>query len=224
MIVVYAHPKGGVGKSTVCFNYCIQKLYENKDKDFIVIDLDGQHTMEMLNKIRVQNGLTGLNIKTFGNNGDISNKKDKVEDLIKFLVDNQDKDIVIDTGGYDSEFNRIAVAYSDVIIIPTSDSPVEQGRIYNYSFILKDIENSLNSKLNCYILLNRVNHKYSNKTIATIKNSFNYEPYKFLDTAIRDRVDYKFSVANGSNVIESNNDIKAMQEIVSLYEEIQNIL
>lgn len=211
-IVLFAHPKGGVGKSTNCFNFCVHKQSENED--FIIADLDGQHTMSVLNSIRVQQGLPSLNIKKF----------EKTEDLISFLNSNTDKDIVIDSGGFDSAYNRIAVAFSDLVIVPTSESPVEQMRIFDFSNILKDIMKEVKRDINCYILLNRVYHAYSDKTLSSIKASFNYEPYKFLDTVIRDRVEFKFSLASGRNVIETGNDTKASQEIVSLYEEIKNIL
>lgn len=211
-IVVFAHPKGGVGKSTNCYNYCIYKQSENDD--FIVADLDGQHTMSVLNNIRVQNGLKSLTIKTF----------DNTNALIQFLENNQGKDIVIDSGGFDSGFNRIAVAYSDLIVVPTSESPVEQMRIYDFSNILKDIAKEIKRDLNSYVLLNRVNANYSDRTLSGIKDSFRYEPYKFFDTVIRDRVDYKFSLATGKSVIESGNDLKAIQEITSLYEEIKDLI
>lgn len=211
-ILTFAHPKGGVGKSTNCFNYCIYKQSENQD--FIVADLDGQHTMSVLNGIRVQQGLPSLNIKQF----------DNTEDLIKFFNENMNKDIVVDSGGFDSAYNRIAVAFSDLVIVPTSESPVEQMRIFDFSNILKDIMKEVKRDINSYILLNRVNHAYSDKTLSGIKASFSYEPYKFLDTVIRDRVEFKFSLATGRNVVESNNDTKASQEIVSLYEEIRSIL
>lgn len=211
-IETFAHPKGGVGKSTSCYNYCIAKQSENED--FIVLDLDGQHTVSMLNNIRVQNGLPSLNIKIF----------DNTTALIDFLNNNQDKNIVIDTGGFDSAYNRIAVAYSDLVIVPTSESPVEQMRIFDFSNILKDIMKEVQRDINTYILLNRVNHAYSDKTLTSIKASFDYEPYKFLNTVIRDRVDYKFSFTSGESVIETKKDIKAVQEIISLYEEIKGLL
>ena len=211
-ILTFAHPKGGVGKSTNCFNYCIYKQSENQD--FIVADLDGQHTMSVLNGIRVQQALPSLNIKQF----------DNTEDLIKFFNENMNKDIVVDSGGFDSAYNRIAVAFSDLVIVPTSESPVEQMRIFDFSNILKDIMKEVKRDINSYILLNRVNHGYSDKTLSGIKASFSYEPYKFLDTVIRERVEFKFSLATGRNVVESNNDTKASQEIVSLYEEIRSIL
>lgn len=211
-IVTFAHPKGGVGKSTNCFNYCIYR--QSVKDDFIIIDLDGQHTMSVLNNIRIQQGLPSLNIKQF----------DKTDDLINFLNNNLDKNIVIDSGGFDSAYNRIAVAYSDLVIVPTSESPVEQMRIFDFSNILKDIMKEIKRDINSYILLNRVNANYSDKTLTNIKESFDYEPYKFFDTVIRDRIDFKFSLSAGQSVIETKKDEKAIKEITSLNEEIQSIL
>ena len=89
---------------------------------------------------------------------------------------------------------------------------------------LKDIAKEIKRDLNSYVLLNRVNANYSDRTLSGIKDSFRYEPYKFFDTVIRDRVDYKFSLATGKSVIESGNDLKAIQEITSLYEEIKDLI
>lgn len=211
-IVTFAHPKGGVGKSTNCFNYSIYK--QSLNDNFTIIDLDGQHTMSVLNNIRIQNGLKSLNIKQF----------DKTEDLIIFLNNNLEQDIVIDSGGFDSAYNRIAVAYSDLVVVPTSESPVEQMRIFDFSNILKDIMKEIKRDINCYILLNRVNANYSDKTLSNIKESFNFEPYKFFDTVIRDRIDFKFGLSSGQGVMETMKDEKAFKEILSLSEEIKSIL
>ena len=64
MIIAFLHPKGGVGKSLLSFNFAVFKMLKNKEVDFI--DLDGQHSIPSFNQLRLQDeNLKPLNIKTF---------------------------------------------------------------------------------------------------------------------------------------------------------------
>lgn len=213
MIVVFSHPKGGVGKTTLLFNFCISE--QNKGKDFIVIDLDGQHSVSALNELRILSGLEPLNILTFS----------KENDLINYLNNNQDKYIIIDTGGFDSAYNRIAVAYSDLVITPISDSPLEQIRaMRDFTKILNEIENEINSKINTYIILNNIHHSNSDKGKAEIKSSLKSDKWKFLDTTISNNSDIKFSPGQGKSLLEYSKKNNSITEMKSFTKELRKLI
>lgn len=214
MITVFSHPKGGVGKTLLAFNYSV---YSSKRRKTIVVDLDGQNSITMFNAIRSQNDdLSALDIKTF----------DNTEALIEFLKNvNNDDFVVIDTGGFDSAYNRLAIAFADRIITPVSDSPVELMRLIDFDRILNEISAQIGNKLKIYIVLNKFN--------ANTKNfDYVFEPFKdkqnfkFLNSVVRERSRIKFSVANGKSVFEEskgNRDKKAIQELKDLFKEIDNL-
>ena len=141
MITVFSHPKGGVGKTLLAFNYSV---YSSKRRKTIVVDLDGQNSITMFNAIRSQNDdLSALDIKTF----------DNTKALIEFLKNvNNDDFVVIDTGGFDSAYNRLAIAFADKIITPVSDSPVELMRLIDFDRILNEISAQIGNKLKIHIV------------------------------------------------------------------------
>lgn len=208
MIITFSHPKGGVGKTSLCFNFAV--WLQSKNKQFKVIDLDGQHSISATNAIRGASNLEMLDILTF----------DKAELLAKYLEENKGL-IVIDTGGFDSSFNRVAIAYSDLVITPTSDAPIEQVRLATFNNILKNISNKVSKNIPAKIVLNRIHYNYTSNSIKQIKENLEFSQFSFFDTSIRDRIRIKFSLAQGKNVIEDKQDERAMTEIKSLCKEIK---
>jgi chromosome partitioning protein len=212
MVRVFAHQKGGVGKSTLLFNYCIYE--QSKGRETVIIDLDGQHSVSSVNELRRLAGLEPLNILTFSND----------RDLINYLNENQDKSIVIDTGGFDSAYNRIAIAFSDLVIVPISDSPFEQIRaMRDLTKILDDIGNEVNRKINTYVILNRIHHGNSEKGINTIKASLNAKQWKFFDSSISDNSDIKFSPGQGKSLLEYSIKKNPINEMKKFFKELNKI-
>lgn len=215
-VITFAHPKGGVGKSMLAFNYSAYLL--KKRKKFCIIDLDGQHSITNFNNIRKEYNLPSFDIKHFNESSS----------LIDFIQNNNYDFIVIDTGGFDSSLNRVVLALSDVIITPVSDSPVETLRLFDFNNnILSDIAREMKiDELKAHIVLNRIHS--SVKNIEAIK-----EPYKecknftFLQSVIRDRARYKFSISGGNSIFEeskSDIDERAIEEIKNLFKEIDNLI
>ena len=214
MIVVFSHPKGGVGKTLLAFNYSV---YSAKRRKTIVVDLDGQNSISMFNAIRKQNDdLKPLDIKTF----------DSTEALIEFLKGvSNDEFVVIDTGGFDSAYNRLALAFADKIITPVSDSPVELMRLLDFDRILKEISKQVGNELNIHIVLNKLNA--NTKNFEYIFDPFkDMQNFKFLKSVVRERSRIKFSVANGKSIFEEpkgSKDKKAINELKDLFKEIDNL-
>lgn len=216
-IIDFSHPKGGVGKTTLCFNYLI--YLQQKKKDFVCIDLDGQNSISNLLRLRELNKLKGFAIKSF-------NDEHKLVDYINTLDDN--KIIVIDSGGFDSALNRIVLSISDLIITPFSDSPLEILRLIDFDKnILSDIENKTKEKLKIHLAINRIGT--SIKQLDYIYEQINScKHYEIFKSVIRDRVIYKNSLIEGKGVLEikskNTSDIKAQEELKKLFKEIDNII
>ena len=216
MIITFSHPKGGVGKTLLAFNYAIYSINKNKEK-VTVIDLDGQHSISNFNKLRaLKTDLKPLEILTF----------DDVKELVSFLQTHNDHKIIIDTGGFDSAYNRVALALADKIITPVSDSPVELMRLFDFDRILKEIsETTKAGKIITHIVLNRLHS--SLKNIDYIKEPLiGKDSFVFLDSGVRDRARIKFSVSDGTSVFEEKDTIKdekAIYELEALFREIDNL-
>lgn len=214
MIIAFLHPKGGVGKSLLSFNFAIFKMLKNKEVDFI--DLDGQHSIQSFNQIRLQDeNLKPLNIKTF----------ETSDDLIAFLQNVTNENIIIDTGGFDSAFNRVVLAFADVVITPTSDSPIELKRLSDFTQIVNGVSRKINRDIKVKVLLNRIHP--SVKSLDNIKELFANNPnFSFLDNIVRDRVRIKNSISSGRSVFEETGalmDVRAIDELTNVFNEIENI-
>lgn len=217
MIITFSHPKGGVGKSTICLNY-LAYLQEQK-VDFVALDLDGQHTISNANKIRSIEGLKTFDIVTFKN----------IDEMKTFLNANHNRNIVIDSGGFDSAFNRVAISMSDIIITPSSDAPFDIMRLLDFDKMIDEMEKELQKfdptyKINVHLLLNRINA--SVKNFAPITDQLNRTKHiTFMQSVIRDRTLHKYSPSTGRSVFESkskdNSDVMAKKEMYSACEEIQ---
>lgn len=66
MLLAVKHQKGGVGKSTICFNLA-SILQQLNGITLEVADLDVQQTITLNNYTRKENGLPTFNVKTFNN-------------------------------------------------------------------------------------------------------------------------------------------------------------
>ena len=107
-IIVVAHQKGGVGKSTIASNLAVDlaKIY-----DVDVLDLDMQKSLSYFNTLR--NDSAKLNIKYAKNFKEVA-----------AIINNNQKLLIIDVGGFDSDLNRAAILGADLVITPVSDSTI----------------------------------------------------------------------------------------------------
>jgi chromosome partitioning protein len=206
-VIVIAHQKGGVGKSTIAANIAVElsKLFNIK-----VIDLDFQRSLTYFNNKRIQQNLSPLDII----------KVDSINELRNIL--NSDGGIyIIDTGGFDADMNRLAIAGADLLLTPVSDAEIEQVGLLSFREILRDIRQH-RQDLKASILLNRI-HQWANTSLNDvcefIKDNPEFVQYPHI---LRDRADYKKAFSEGKSVIEYNNT--AVIEMKLLVEEISKFL
>ena len=208
-VITISHQKGGVGKSTIALNLAVElsKKYTLK-----VIDLDYQKSLTIFNSIRQEKKLKKLDIVH------ISTQKE----LIHFLEHNEDL-ILIDSGGFDSDLNRIAILGADLIITPVSDNLIEMYGLEAFKKILKDLKKIKQCK--SYVLFNKIEPR-ATKSLQElkkyIKNNLDY--FDWLDVFIRRRADFAKSFELGKSVVEIDEDSKASNELKLLIKNIKMIL
>lgn len=192
IIIAYSHPKGGVGKSLTAFNHAV--YLQHIGEPATVVDLDGQHSISDINKLRLANGLPGLDIRQFTD----------ANSLLEF-AQMVDATVIIDTGGFDSALNRATIAIADIIITPVKDSPIELMRLQSYNSILNEISKSAGYEINAHILLNRIYH--SRKNIDDVQAIINqFDRLKLIPAIIHARSPIENSIVTGESIFDSQKE------------------
>jgi len=209
-VITIAHQKGGTGKSTISLNLAVEL---SKKHSLKVIDLDYQKSLTIFNSIRKEKNLNSLEIIHYNSQ----------KELMKFLDNNEDL-ILIDSGGFDSDLNRIAILGADLIITPVSDNLIELYGLEAFKKILQELK-EINQGLKSFILLNRVEPratKFLQELEKYIKSNSDY--FTLLEAVIRRRVDFAKSFELGKSVVEIDKNSKASMELNKLINNIETIL
>ncbi len=215
MIVLFVHQKGGVGKSTASINtaYELKKSF----KDIALFDLDSQNSVKLFNQLRLK---TKEKLIDCYISDDI-----EFEKLVSKYKNNKDNLLIIDSGGYDSQINRMALVEADILITPVGISQIELFGLQKFRKILKEASSYLKKDVKSHILLNNVDPR-SKKAISSVREyiSKNSEYFKLLDSTLHTRADYKHAYAKGLSVKEYNKKGEATKEIKALTKEIKSII
>ncbi len=209
MIILFSHQKGGVGKSTLAINFSYIKSCS-------VIDLDSQNSSVLFNHLRKRDNRHCNDCFTVSN-------IDEFLTLVKPYKKDKNNMIIIDSGGYDSEVNRLALIHADIVITPVGASQIELFGLQKFRSILNEANEASDSKIITNVLINNVDSR-SKKKISELQEyiSKNTKFFKLLDTVIHTRADFKHSYGDGLTVEELDKDSKATNEIKQLIKEIEN--
>ncbi len=208
MILTISHQKGGVGKSTIAWNIAV---HFSKLLPTTIIDLDTQQSLTQTNQIRESVGLEPLKIMQISNAGELAQYIEK---------DSQERLTIIDSGGFDSAFNRVAIVGSDMLITPVSDKPFDLMGLQKYEEILKSLSTIQKETIKTNILFNNLNPAMKNfgDLIEFICSS---EHFELMTSVLRQRVDISNSIGVGKSVKEYHIFSKADREFDDLFDEIQ---
>jgi chromosome partitioning protein len=208
MILTVSHQKGGVGKSTIAWNLAV---YFSKLLPTTIIDLDTQQSLTQTNQIRKSLGIDPLTIKHVSNAGELA---------LHIERDNKNTLTVIDSGGFDSAFNRVAIVGADFLLTPVSDKPFDLMGLQKYEEILKSLSAIQKETIKTNILFNNLNPAMKNfgDLIEFICTS---EHFELMTSVIRQRVDIANSIGVGKSIKEFRIFSKADQEFDALFEEVK---
>jgi len=212
MIIAISHQKGGVGKSTLAYNLSVEL---SKKYSVNVIDLDVQQTVTACNVIRSKFGQKKLNVLSF----------DDKKKFIEFLnTDNERNITIIDTGGFDSGLNRVAMYAADMIITPVSTEFLEVIGLEKYKKILKEVSRKVGKNIKTFVVLNKIHHAQQN--FGDIKDFISKSPNQFtlMNSVIRRRSDFTISLSHGFSVCEFDDKSDSSKEMKSFISEISKIL
>ena len=201
-VITISHQKGGVGKSTVTLNLAIEL---SKEYNVAVIDLDHQRSMTIFQGIRESKNLPELKV--------IIAEDDKT---LMNLMNTYEGILIIDSGGFDSDLNRIAMLGSDMIITPVSNSLIELYGLEKFKLIISELK-EINPEIKAHILLNNINP--SATTLVDDLKGFllsDDENFTVINGIMRQRVDYRKSFELGKSVVEMDSKSNAAKEINSI--------
>ncbi len=208
MIIALSHQKGGVGKSTIAWNLSV---YFSKLLPTTIIDLDIQQSLTQANKIRKSMGIEPLSIKQI-----------LTSDELAQHIQNDSHQVltIIDSGGFDSAYNRIAISGSDMLITPVSDKPFDLMGLQKYEEILKSLSEIQGEIIKTNIVFNNLNPAMKNfgDLIEFICMS---EHFELMTSILRQRVDVAHSIGVGKSIKEYRIFSKADREFDELFEEVQ---
>lgn len=200
-IIVLGHSKGGVGKSTIAFNLA-HSLF-NAGEEVKIVDLDFQQTLFFINSL---NDFPAIQVV----------QPQNASELIEIFNTETTGYLVVDLGGFDSDINRIALSYADVVIVPISNSITDVIGFKTFEAILDEIE--IKGSIN--LLLNNIHPLAKNFDEIKEATKTNLAHTNLLETIIRNRKIYKDSLVAGESVF-SFKDEKAIKEITGLRDEIR---
>jgi chromosome partitioning protein len=138
-------------------------------------------------------------------------------------ADAEDVLTIIDSGGFDSAFNRVAIIASDLLITPVSDKPFDLMGLQKYEEILKSLSEIQGETLKTHVLFNNINPamKRFGDLIDFVCSS---EHFELLVPILRQRVDLAHSVGEGKSIKEYRIFSRADQEMDELFNEVKSIL
>lgn len=211
MILTLSHQKGGVGKSTVAWNLAVlfSKIIPTR-----IIDLDTQRSLTVTNALRREHSLEEIEMLHFNTAGELAEYA---------AADSNEALTIIDSGGFDSAFNRVAIIASDLLITPVSDKPFDLMGLQKYEEILKSLSEIQGETIKTYILFNNINPamKRFGDLIDFVCTS---EHFELMVPILRQRVDIANSVGEGKAIKEYRIFSKADQEMDALFNEVKTLL
>ncbi len=203
MVITIAHSKGGVGKSLLAWHLAIGLQVP-------IIDLDFQKTLVYTNNLRKANGLEPLEII-----------QPETPEAFVELMDSwpDDKNIIIDVGGFDSNLNRAAIYISDVIVTPAVDRVTEIAGLYKFHQIIEELSQKMGVDIRANVLLNDVSP--SARDFSVIEEMIaSLDHFDLMETVVAHRADFYKTMEEGRGVTETKKESKAHQEILQLIQEI----
>ena len=167
-----------------------------------------------LDQLRQRSGHNSLNVTAV-------HSKNELVSVIE--SDSDDRISILDLGGLDSDINRIAIAYADLIVTPASDSALEIGGLTEFARILAEISSQMGGSVLAHVVAARTN--YARKQWPSLSAVCEqHENLQFSGAALPLYVDFSDSLSEGLSVCEFNPGGNAAAHMRQVVTYIKNIL
>jgi len=213
MLYLVGGIKGGSGKTTVAVNLAVGLMLAGRD--ILLVDADDQETATDFCEWRNQ--------RTEGNSGftaiQLSGQAARNEIL---RLAEKYQDVVIDTGGRDTNSQRAALTVADVYLVPFNPRSFDMWTISKVSKLVEEAQH-LNPNLKAYAFLNRADARGSDNDDAA-EALKEVTALTYLDVSLGNRKAYANAAAQGMGVMELQpEDKKASAEFATFFDVITDV-
>lgn len=210
MIISFANVKGGVGKTTSAINISVIFAWANMKT--MLVDMDKQESSVFFG----DNRLAIAEEEKLPNIDVVKLTEKSIEQIRNYKYDI----IVIDVGGHNDVSLRKSIALSNLCIIPLQASALDIVTTKKMIGLIEEIKIS-KPDLKVRFLLTQL--RPGVKANDEVEPLFEEAGIPFFKTRIYERVAYQYGIPTGRGAYESD-DVKAKEEILSLYNEIVKAL
>ncbi|GAB4020635.1 AAA family ATPase [Spirosoma migulaei] len=214
MIYTVGGVKGGCGKSTVATNLAIYLAQQGRD--VLLIDADDQETAYDFTTLREEREGTQASYAVMKQTGSSIRRE-----VPKFKARFQD--IVIDTGGRDTDSQRASLTISDVYLVPFVPRSFDIWTLERVDKLI-DEARTVNENLKAFVFLNRADARGDENSDAAEMLSESKQVI-FIDAPLGYRKAFSTAAASGLGVVELKAaDDKAAVEFRHLMKKISDEL
>ena len=213
MILVTGGIKGGTGKTTLAANLAVMRSREGRD--VLLVDADDQQSASEFVAIRTEEmddpGFTCIRLDGKA-----------VRDQVQRLEEKYD-DIIIDTGGRDTNSQRAALTIADLLLVPFGPRSLDLWTLDRVEELIDDAR-TINPELRAYAFINRADHQgsYNEETKEVLEDS---ERLEFIPQTLGNRKSFAIAFDYGQGVVEyTPRDKKAVREMEAVYNAVFDIV
>jgi len=206
MILIVGSTKGGVGKTTLAFNFAV--ALAKSGRDVLLVDADTQATATLTTQLRKQElGDTGFTTVSLYGEAVIV----QVPQLAKKY-----QDIIIDVGGRDNPSLRSALLLPNAtLLVPVKPRSYDLWGADDTAIVVREARARGNTSLRAVMVLNEADHLQEADNAAAAQDLRAKEGFELAPIRIIRRKAFPDASAKGLGVVEYK-DSKATYELTTL--------